>query len=163
MENQQIQHIIRLLKETYQGDPWHGRSIKALLSEVSPEIALKKPNAASHSIAELVYHMITWRDFATSRLQAEEGKDMKYFEDNDWRKLDLNSVQTWEQGLKLLEDSQQRLLTVLEQFQDSILPEKVEERKYNFKVLLYGVVQHDAYHAGQIAYVSKLLAGESLP
>lgn len=157
MENQTIQHIIRLLKETYEGDPWHGRSIKSLLSDVTPEAGLKKPNAASHSIAELVYHMVTWRDFTISRLRAEEGKDMKYYEDNDWRTLDLTDTQTWQKGLDLLEESQQRLINLLEEFQDSILPEKVDERKYNFKVLLYGVVQHDAYHAGQIAYVSKLL------
>src|SRR5215204_4702303 len=102
--NQQIQHVIHLLKETYEGSPWHGRSIKALLSEVSPEMGLKKPNAASHSIAELVYHMMTWRDFTISRLQAEEGKDAKYYDQNDWRTLDLNNFQTWEQGLKLLEE-----------------------------------------------------------
>lgn len=157
MENTHIQHIIRLLQETFEGNPWHGRSLKALLSEVTPEMALKKPNAASHSIAELVYHIATWRDFTISRLKAEEGKDMEYFERNDWRMLDLNSFQTWEQGLQMLEETQQRLLTVLEEFQDSILPEKVAERTYNFKVLLYGLVQHEAYHAGQIAYVSKLL------
>lgn len=161
MENQQIQHVIRLLKETYEDDPWHGRSIKSLLSEVRPDVGLKKPNAASHSIVELVYHMVTWRDFTISRLRAEEGKDMKYYEDNDWRTLDLTDSQTWEKGLQLLEESQQRLLSVLEEFQDSILSEKVDERKYNFKVLLYGVVQHDAYHAGQIAYVTKLLAEEN--
>jgi uncharacterized damage-inducible protein DinB len=160
MENQTIQHVIRLLQETYEGNPWHGRSIKSLLSEVTPEAGLKKPNGASHSIAELVYHMATWRDFTVSRLRAEEGKDTQYYEDNDWRTLDLTNIQTWQKGLELLEESQHRLVTLLEEFQDSILPEKVDERKYTFKVLLYGVVQHDAYHAGQIAYVSKLLAGE---
>jgi uncharacterized damage-inducible protein DinB len=45
------------------------------------------------------------------------------------------------------------------QFNDSIISETVAERKYKFKVLLYGMVQHEAYHAGQIAYVMKLLRG----
>jgi uncharacterized damage-inducible protein DinB len=160
MENRTIQHIIRLLKETYEGDPWHGRSIKSLLSEVTPHIGLKKPNAASHSIAELVYHMVTWREFTISRLRPEEGKDMQYFEENDWRPLDLDDIQTWQKGLELLDESQQRLVDLLEEFQDSILAEKVSERKYNFKILLYGVAQHDIYHVGQIAYINKLLAGE---
>ncbi|HYE56694.1 MAG TPA: DinB family protein [Chitinophagaceae bacterium] len=146
-----------MLKEAYEGGPWHGRSIKALLGEVSPKVGLAKPNANSHSIAELVYHMVTWRDFTISRLQPD-GKDVQYYEDNDWRKLDLDNEQTWHQGLQLLEESQQRLVSVLEQFQDSILPEKVADRKYNFRVLLYGVVQHDVYHAGQIAYAKKLLS-----
>jgi uncharacterized damage-inducible protein DinB len=156
MENGHIQHIIQLLQETYNGHPWHGRSLKSLLSEVTPEMALKKPDANSHSIAELVYHLITWREFTISRLQPEEGKDTHYFESIDWRPLDLSSNKTWEEGLRLLEESQQRILAVLEEFNDSILPEVVAERKYKFKVLLYGLVQHEAYHAGQIAYAMKL-------
>lgn len=155
-----IQHIIRLFKETYEGEPWHGRSIKSLLSEVNPSLGLKKPNEGSHSIVELVYHMVTWREFTITRLRADEDKDLKYFEENDWRALDLNDVQTWYKGLELLQDSQERLTNLLEEFQDSILPEKVHERTYNFLVLLYGVVQHDIYHAGQIAYAYKLLSAE---
>ena len=155
--NKEIQHIISLLKATYEGDPWHGRSIKSLLSEVDAEMGLKMPSKNSHSIAELVYHMVTWRDFTISRLRPEEGKDTAYFEKIDWRKLDVKNTATWQQGVVLLEESQQRLLTLLEEYNDSILPEPVDERKYNFRTLLYGVVNHDIYHAGQIAYAWKLL------
>jgi uncharacterized damage-inducible protein DinB len=155
--NKEIQHIISLLKATYEGDPWHGRSVKSLLSEADAEMGLKKPSKNSHTIAELVYHMVTWRDFAISRLRPEEGKDTAYFEKIDWRKLDLKNTATWQQGLALLEESQQRLVTLLEEYNDSILPEPVDERKYNFRTLLYGVVNHDIYHAGQIAYAWKLL------
>lgn len=157
MQNDTIQHIIKLLHETFTGDPWHGRSLKALLSEVTPEMALKRPNPQSHSIAELVYHLVTWREFTISRLQPEEGKDTNYFESIDWRPLNLDKGQTWEEGLQLLEQSRQRILAVLEEFNDSILQETVAERSYRFKVLLYGLVQHEAYHAGQIAYAMKLL------
>lgn len=157
MQNDHIQHVIQLLTETLQGDPWHGRSLKALLSEVTPEIALKKPNAESHSIAELVYHLVTWREFTLSRLQPEEGKTTEYYESIDWRPLDLSKTQTWEEGLRLLDESEKKLLATLEKFNDSILQEPVAERKYKFKVLLYGLVQHEAYHAGQIAYAMKLL------
>jgi len=41
---------------------------------------------------------------------------------------------------------------------DEFLSENVEFRKYNFQVLLNGLIQHDIYHIGQIAYVKKLLA-----
>jgi uncharacterized damage-inducible protein DinB len=157
MQNDHIQHIIKLLQETCEGDPWHGRSLKALLSEVTPEMAVQKPNPDSHSIAELVYHIATWREFTISRLQPEDGKDSNYFESIDWRPLDPGKTQTWEEGLRLLDESQKRILSVLEEFNDSILAEMVAERKYKFKVLLYGLVQHEAYHAGQIAYAMKLL------
>lgn len=120
-------------------------------------MGLKKPSDGSHSIAELVYHMVTWRDFTVSRLQPEEGKSSAYFEKMDWRTLDHDKVETWTHGLQLLEKSQQRLIATMEKFNDSILAEPVDERKYNFRTLLYGVVHHDIYHAGQIAYAWKLL------
>src|SRR5689334_11884082 len=118
MNNEHIQHIIQQLQENYSGDPWHGRSIKSLLSDVTPKIGLTKPNANSHSIAELVYHMVTWRDFAVSRLEPQEGKDSDHFDSMDWRPLDLSSTKTWKEGLRLLEQSQQRLISVLEKFND---------------------------------------------
>ena len=45
----------------------------------------------------------------------------------------------------------------MEQFNDSVLAEPVDERKYNIRTVLYGVVHHDIYHAEQIAYAWKLL------
>lgn len=157
MHNQQIQHIIKLLQASFTGEPWHGRSLKALLEEVTPQMALKKPGPGSHSIAELVYHLVTWREFTISRLQPEDGKNMDYYESIDWRPLDLSTTKTWNEGLRLLEESRQKLLAVLEKFNDSILQEPVAERKYKFSSLLYGLLQHEAYHAGQIAYAMKLL------
>ncbi|HEY0678016.1 MAG TPA: DinB family protein [Chitinophagaceae bacterium] len=156
--NTQIRQFIVALNDNYNGKPWHGRSIRSLLGEVTPEIGLKKPNPASHSIAELIYHMANWRDFTITRIKPEEGKDSKYFDVNDWRTLDLTSFQTWELGLQLLEESQRRLISILNETDDSILSQPVGERKYNFHYLLSGLLQHDVYHTGQIAYAMKLLS-----
>ena len=57
--------IISQLNETFKGDPWFGRSITALLNEVDEEMAfiqLKK----QHSILELVWHMVNWRDLPST-------------------------------------------------------------------------------------------------
>ena len=152
----QIRHIRRLLIETYGGNPWHGRSIKSLLSEISPEIGLKKPNAASHSVADLLWHMAIWRQFTINAVKPGN-QNLEYFEKNDWRELDLTKTSTWTDGINELEKSQLDLIELLDTVDDSILSASVPDRKYNVKVLLYGVVQHDIYHAGQIAYIKKLL------
>ena len=41
---------------------------------------------------------------------------------------------------------------------DKFLSGKVDYREYNFKFLLHGIIQHDIYHIGQIAYLKKLLS-----
>src|SRR5687768_16699566 len=96
----EIAFIISELQTAFAGNPWFGRSIKSLLSEVSLEIGLRKPNEQSHSIAELVYHMVTWKEFTISRLQPQTVKDIHFFEKMDWRELDLSNPTTWTNGLQ---------------------------------------------------------------
>ena len=82
---------------------------------------------------------------------------MKYFEENDWRTLDHSDATLWEKGLKLIEDTQMLLVRLLDNQTDELLKQQVPEREYNYRALLHGIIHHDIYHLGQIAYVKKLL------
>jgi uncharacterized damage-inducible protein DinB len=154
--NREIGGIIEQLKDTYEGEPWFGRNAKALLSEVEERTAFERPNG-QHSILELVWHMITWRAFTISRFAKEQSKDLHYFESRDWRELDHNDKNLWQQGLQHLQQTQEELIALLQKQSDDLLDQNVEEREYNYRKLLYGIVQHDIYHLGQIAYIVKLL------
>lgn len=59
--------------------------------------------------------------------------------------------------MQKLDEMQSELIDVLQKEKDNRLIEIVPGRKYNFRDLLYGIVQHDIYHIGQIAYLTKLL------
>ena len=145
--------IIGQLKEAYEGDPWFGRNLKTLLSEVDEETAVIKLNG-QHSILELLYHMIVWREFTISRLTTSE-KDLSYFEKNDWQQLNHTDQTLWKKGLQKLAETQAELVRLLQEQDDSILTRTVSERKYDFRKLLYGIIQHDIYHLGQIAFINK--------
>ncbi len=144
--------IISQLKDAYEGDPWFGRNAKELLSEVDEQTAFTKPNS-QHSILELVWHIVTWREFTIDRMQPE--KTVDYFEELDWRELDHNNKTLWPQGLQRLQETQDRLVSLLKQSDDSILEQPVKEKTYTFRKLLHGLVQHDIYHLGQIAFINK--------
>ena len=88
-------------------------------------------------------------------------KTTSYFEENDWRDLDHDDKSLWKKGLQCLDETQSELIKVLEQQQDNIINETVPGRTYNFKKLLYGIIQHDIYHVGQIAYLTKLLQNDN--
>ena len=153
--NREILLLAEQMKETYEGDPWFGRNVKTLLAEVNDRIAFERPND-QHSILELVWHMVTWREFTISRLRHEE-TDLRYFEVNDWRVLDHDDKSLWHQGLQRLQETQQELTVLMQQQNDAILSRRVEGREYDFRKLLSGIIQHDIYHTGQIAYLTKLL------
>ena len=160
MNNQEIANLIGQLKDAYEGDPWFGRAAIKLLAEVNEKTAYQKP-AGQHSIVELIWHMITWREFTIDRLQHSPQMQLVYFEEMDWRELDQNDMTLWNQGLERLAETQAQLLALLEEHTDELLDKKVAERNYNFRKLLYGIIQHDIYHLGQIAYLQKLLKADN--
>jgi uncharacterized damage-inducible protein DinB len=150
--NPEMQFIISQLKDTYEGDPWFGRAAVKLLSEVNEKTAYQKP-AGHHSILELLWHMITWREFTIDRLKDTPQMKMDYFENMDWRELDHNDMTLWKEGLEHLRETQDQLLSLLSASEDVLLEKLVDERTYNFRKLLHGLIQHDIYHLGQIAYI----------
>lgn len=159
MMNREILLIAEQLKDAYDGEPWFGRSLNEILNEIDTEIIFEKPEG-QHSIVELLWHMITWKEFTISRLRNDGNTSVKYFEENDWRELDHSDKTLWQQGLQQFSKLHNELLEVIRQQKDEILSQRVSERKYDFRKLLNGIVQHDIYHLGQIAYIKKMLQKE---
>jgi len=155
--NKEIHYLLGLCRSTYDGDPWFGRSIKKILADIDSDTAVQKPNG-QHSILELLYHMINWREFTISRLEQGDDRTALHFDNNDWGQYDPTDHSLWKKGLQKLEITQHRLIDLLGKLNEAALIEKVTDREYDVRYLLYGLNQHDIYHLGQIAYVKKLLA-----
>ncbi|HEU4471940.1 MAG TPA: DinB family protein [Flavisolibacter sp.] len=158
--DQEIQYIIKQLTEVYEGEAWYGRPLQQLLDSVQADTVFEKP-AGQHAIIDILWHMITWREFTIDRLQHSPQMTLAYFENNDWRRLDRTDKDLWPQGRERLQETQDQLLSLLRQTDDALLAKQVRERNYDFRKLLHGVIQHDIYHIGQIAFISKLLRGAS--
>lgn len=154
--NKEIQTIINNLQNVLEGHPWFGRNVYEILAEADETKVFVTPNAASHSQADLLYHMLTWAEFTQKRIEQAPIEDMAAFEATDWRTIDP-SVHTWKKGIAAVKASHQKIIALLQAKEDTFLEEKVDYRQYNFRFLLNGLVQHNIYHLGQIAYVSKLL------
>jgi uncharacterized damage-inducible protein DinB len=153
----EIHSIIRNLENTLDGEPWYGRPVYALLREVDASIAFKKPTKDSHSLMDLLYHMLTWTEFTLKRIQKEPEPDLKAFEKLDWRPIDKNT-HNWDDALAAYIATHQEIIAILKTRDDSLLGEVVDYRNYNFRFLLNGLIQHNIYHAGQVAYLHKQLS-----
>ncbi len=150
----EISYISTTLRSVLNGEPWYGRSVMSLLRDVDPADVFRKPNEDSHSMIELLYHMNTWAEFTLHRLQKTK-EDAAVFDELDWRIIDPD-IHSWEKGLEEFQSIHENLLTELETVEDEFLSEIVDYRKYNFRFLLHGIIQHDIYHIGQIAYLEKM-------
>lgn len=154
--NNELKMYAAQLDENFSGEPWFGRNIQAILKEINEEIANQKPNG-QHSMLELLYHMINWRLFTINRLE-KSSATVKSFEENDWQVLDHQDKSLWQKGIEQLNDTQQRLLNLINTMKDEDLQSPVHERDYENRTLINGIIQHDIYHLGQIAYIKKMLS-----
>jgi uncharacterized damage-inducible protein DinB len=155
--NPTITDIITRLDNTLNGEPWFGRSAHSLLQEIDPDQVFRKTGNSGHSLADLLWHMITWAQFTLDRLEKKQEPDMAAFESLDWRTIDPK-IHSWEKGLKEFSAVYQKIIIRLKTKEDAFLEEQVDYRSYNFQFLLNGLIEHTIYHLGQIAYVHKLLS-----
>lgn len=154
--NKQIQSIIKSLDDTLSGEPWFGRAVYKLLDEIDEAIVSTNPTNKEHSLIELLWHMNTWAEFTLANLENRSPEELKAIEENDWRTIDPEK-HSWQSGLTELKSIHKKIADILAEKEDSFLKEMVPNRRYNFRFMLNGLIQHNIYHAGQVAYLKKLL------
>lgn len=154
--NKETQSIIKNLETTLSGQPWFGRAVYEILGEVDESKVHTKPNGTEHSLIELLWHMNTWAEFCLKQLENTPVDDLKEVESRDWRDIDPK-IHTWAKGMEELKKTHETIIAILATKDDAFLSEIAPGRKFNFRFMLNGLVQHNIYHLGQVAYLSKLL------
>ena len=155
MNNKEVQSIITNLERVLNGQPWYGEAVMPMLRKIHPAVVYINPDH-SHAAIEILYHMITWAEFTLHRLQNKQDYDDKTANEMDWRMIDPK-IHTWETGLKEFEQVHKQIVAELQKKDDAFLSEMVDYREYNFRFLLNGLIQHNIYHLGQIAFLKNLL------
>src|SRR5258705_2279441 len=155
--NKEVLSIATSFENTLSSQPWFGRSVYEILEEVDETKAYTRPNGTEHSLMDLLWHMNTWAEFTLANLEKRNPKELKAIEANDWRDIDPKK-HTWKDGLEQLKATHAKIIELLNQNDDSFLSDMVPNRSYNFHYMLNGLVQHNIYHLGQVAYLKKMLA-----
>ena len=126
---------------------------KFLLASM-PKLLLRTRSSA-HSIWELVLHIAAWDDVAIRRIG---GAAVELRDEQNFPPIKDTGEAAWTQSIELLRGHTRRPGEAVASFPDSRLNEQVpckQEKYYNFFYLFSGIVQHELYHAGQIALLKK--------
>ncbi len=150
----EIERILDQLKRAYEGNAWHGPSVKEVLSGVTAAQAHARPLANAHSIYELVRHIAVWEDVGRRRLQGDPA-EVVVSSPEDWPSPNDTSEAAWEQAKATLDRGHRALVDAIARVAESRLDEPILAGKSSVYVTLHGVIQHDLYHAGQIALLKK--------
>ncbi len=147
--------LVTLLREIYDGDPWHGPSLAAVLGGVTPEAAAARPIAGRHSIWEIVLHLAAWTREVSRRLA---GGAPALPAEGDWPEVRSTDAGAWD-------DARQRLIYAHAALVDAVA--KSADDRWQIRVgdlrspalgtgttageMIVGLAMHCAYHTAQIA------------
>ena len=151
--------IVDQLEREHARDPWHGSPLAVILEGITWEHAAAKPLPAAHSIWELVVHITGWKGEVRRRLSGAPAGEP---EAGDWPSVSQPTPEGWEEARKNLEVAHRLLVSAVKEFPEQNLYIPINDAREvepgagtTYYELLHGIVQHDVYHAGQIAVLKK--------
>ena len=155
----EISRIVDQLEREHAGDPWHGSPLSAILAGLTHEQASARPLPGAHSIWELVLHLSAWKNEVRRRLSGAPAGEP---EQGDWPAVGDPTAERWITARERLELAHRLLVSAVKEFSEPNLfipSNDARDRELGVGVtyyeLLHGLVQHDVYHAGQIAILKK--------
>jgi len=146
------------IRRAFDGDAWHGDSVVELLQGVDAKMAAAHPIKNAHSIWELILHIAAWDAAVVTRMG---GTAVQPTSEENFPPVKDTSEAAWDKAIEHAKQTHNELVNAVAAFPDSRLQEQVPgktESYYNFFYLFSGIVQHELYHAGQIALLKKAAA-----
>jgi uncharacterized damage-inducible protein DinB len=159
-ETSETERIVDQHRRAFAGDAWHGPSVMSLITDVTAAQAASHPIVSAHSIWELVLHIAAWQRAGNRRL---EGDPAQLTDEENFPPVTDTSDDAWERTKQELVDTHEALVEKISAIKESRLDQAIiSDPSIPFSttyVTLHGVVQHNLYHAGQIALLKKALGG----
>jgi uncharacterized damage-inducible protein DinB len=144
-------NIADLFSRIQSGSCWTGYNFAEILSDIPAGVAAQIPEKGN-SIWQQVNHLIYWRRVVMLRLlgrnERPEGPDMYDPEDK--------SENSWQSTITEFNQVFAELSCMIQDFPLEKLDEQSPREGQTYRDLLYGFLQHDTYHMGQMVYFKKL-------
>ena len=157
----ETERIAQQLEVTWKGDAWHGPGLSELTDGLTAQQAATHHVSEAHSIWELVRHCTGWLREVERRL---DGSDPAEPAEGDWPETGEVVEGRWVAVRAALGVAVADLARRIRGFDEARLDQRVGQQRdpalgtgSTYYVMLHGAVQHNLYHAGQIALLRKLV------
>jgi uncharacterized damage-inducible protein DinB len=156
----EIERILDQYDRAMNGKAWHGDPVWKILEGISAEQAARCVEAQTHAIWELVSHMMFWETEVCRRLN---GLPARPVDELNFPAPPEATAKNWNRTLAEFRQSNADFRNAVSRIDASRLDQPLPGREhttYTTYVEVHGVIQHNLYHAGQIAILRKLLAAD---
>lgn len=149
----QIQRLQKLFEDHYDGNPWLDVTILESIQDISAKEAATKIKDLN-SIWQILQHMLEWRITNMKRVKGEitasPGNNFIYEisdqSESAWKKLQSDFAISQKEWLLFIKDFDVRKFDLV-----------YEANQHTYYEHIQGILQHDAYHLGQIVLIKKIL------
>jgi uncharacterized damage-inducible protein DinB len=145
------------LERSLRGGAWHGPALLQAVDGLDAAGATARPLPGAHTIQELVWHAAFWLDVGRQRIEGAPVAPLA--PESDWPRGEGGAEERWRDALERLETAHKRLHALVLALPDERLDDPVPGSDPTVRGLLLGLVQHNAYHAGQIVVLRKGVDG----
>lgn len=153
------QTLSHRLRETWSGNPWYGDSSARILDGIAPDDAVRRVAPGTHTIWEIVLHMTAWTEAVAARVR---GQGARAPERGDWPAQPGASPAAWAAALETLRAARDDLLRAIDEAHEEDLHVHVRNHSPPFADTgisragtVAGLIEHDAYHLGQVALLKR--------
>lgn len=154
--NSRIESYISRLERLVNGGDWIDESFSGKLKQVNRVKAFKQLIPEKHSIAEILWHCIYWRNVLIKRIQGDRLFKQISMATENWISLNALEYKGWDTLKEEFDNTQQQLIELLSSKTDEFLDEEYEEG-YTYDYFFEGIIHHDYYHLGQIGLLISFL------
>jgi uncharacterized damage-inducible protein DinB len=149
------QRVAESIERAVSGPTWHGPALADLVGDVNAQQAATRSIPGAHTIWELVLHATAWTEIARERLAGSAKADPTAEE--DWPPVKDHSAEAWRAAVERLKEAHRELAVEAGRMDDSTLIGRVPGKDHSVLTMMHGIVEHDAYHGGQIAILKKAI------
>jgi hypothetical protein len=146
----------RVLREGYGPGAWHGPDLKAALADLTSTLALWRPAAGRHNIAEIALHHAYYMRAVRAQLSGRPA-DPFVMEGEDWFEVSDEQKLSWSDIRATVEAEQQHLRELIAGFEAGTAASPLSDDERVGLVL--GITCHAIYHAGQVQLIKRLHGG----
>jgi uncharacterized damage-inducible protein DinB len=149
------ERIADQLKRAFDGEAWHGPSLKEALDGVTAPLAIARPIRDAHSIWELLTHIAGWEGVVIRRLNGEAVSEPA---EGDFPAVPAEATEdAWAALIARVFEAHGGLVAQMAALTETDLRRRIEDKPYPAWMMAHGSVGHALYHVGQIVLLKKLL------
>ena len=157
MGGQELAGILDDLERGFNGDAWHGPSLQSARG-CDRRACIYPAHPGRPQYLGDGRHLSAWDEVVGKRISEQRPIDSP--ERGDFPPVTDTTATAWSDALSELHRQHSRLVQIVSGLDEVRLRETVAGKSYSTAHMIRGVLQHMAYHAGQIALIRKVLEAQ---